>query len=422
MAKAYQNNNQEGAKSEVQMSLEAYVREGARQMLAAVLEEEVTAFLGRHRYRRGKVFRGYRNGYYPARELTVGLMPVEVRVPRVAQTPPEVAPEGFHSQVVGRYQRASAETQRLFVRLYLEGLATGDFEPVFRELVGGTTALSANTIVRLKEQWAKEYEAWRRRWLGDHRYAYIWADGFYLGAGEESEKSALLCVLGAREDGIKELLAIELGYRESTESWASVARDLRERGMATPLLAVGDGALGLWAALDEVFPTTERQRCWNHRILNVQAKLPKRLQPEARQRLREMSQAHSQADCEGLRDQYVAQLQAADQNPAAETVLRDWQEFVTFYRYPKEHWVHLRTSNPLESVFSGVRLRSNAAKRMGRRDTALYLVFKVVERLSQNWRGLNGGENLMSLVLDGYVFKDGIRQPKSMPQSKPTAA
>lgn len=422
MAKAYQNHNQESDKGEVQVNLEAYVREGARQMLAVVLEEEVTAFLGRHRYQRRKVFRGYRNGHHPPRELTVGLMPVGVRVPRVADTPPEVRPEGFQSQIVGRYQRATAETQRLFVRLYLEGLASGDFEPVFRELVAETTALSANTVVRLKEQWAEEYAAWRRRWLGDHRYAYIWADGVYLGVGEEVEKSALLCVLGAREDGIKELLAMELGYRESTESWASVARDLRERGLAAPLVAVGDGALGLWAALDEVFPITEHQRCWNHRILNVQAKLPKRSQPEARRRLREMAEAQSQSECERLRDQYLAQLQATDQGPAAETVLRDWQEFITFYRYPKEHWVHLRTTNPLESVFAGVRLRSNATKRMRRRDTALYLVFKLVERLSQNWRGLNGGENLMSLVLDGYVFKDGLRQPKSTPQSTSTAA
>jgi len=179
--------------------------------------------------------------------------------------------------------------------------------------------------------------------------------------------------------------------------------------MTAPLLAVGDGGLGLWAALDEVFPRTEHQRCWNHRVLNVQDKLPKRLQPEARRQLRAMWTADTQAECEQLRDAYVAELQEAGQGPAAETVLRDWADFVRFYHYPKEHWVHLRTSNPVESIFAGVRLRTNAAKRMRKREAALYLVFKVMERLSGKWRALNGGQNLMALVLEGCVFRDGIR-------------
>ena len=421
MSRAYLSREQTGERSEVPDSLEAYVREGARRMLAAALEEEVTTFLGRGRYERGKPFRGNRNGHHPARELTVGVSAVEVRVPRVADTPAEVAPNGFRSRVVERYQRASKGTQELFVRLYLEGLATGDFEPVFRELVGETTALSANAVVRLKERWAEEYEAWRKRPLGGQRYAYIWADGIYLGAGLEAEKTALLCVLGAREDGTKELLALELGYRESTESWGGVLRDVRDRGLAAPLVAVGDGALGLWAALDEVFPSTEHQRCWNHRVLNVQARLPKRQQAEARQRLRAIAEAESRAESERLRDAYVAELRAQSQGPAAETVLRDWDDFVTFYRYPKEHWIHLRTSNPIESIFSGVRLRTDAAKRLRKRETALYLVFKMIERLSQNWRTLNGGENLMVLVLEGCAFQDGIRQPTRVPAPQPAA-
>lgn len=410
MARSYQRNGGEGERNEVEDILETYVQEGARRMLAVALEEEVSAFLGRHRYKRGKVFRGYRNGYNPPREITVGVAPVEVRVPRVAQVPASVASQGFQSQIVQRYQRASRTTQRLFARLYLEGLATGDFELVFRELVGETTALSPNAIVRLKECWAEEYETWRRRPLWDHRYAYIWADGIYLGAGLEKEKTALLCILGATEDGEKELVAMEPGYRESTESWASVLRDLRGRGMDAPLLAMGDGALGLWAALDEVFPTTEHQRCWNHRILNVQAKLPKRLQAEARRRIREMVCAETQEECEELRDRYVAELRASDQKSAADTVLRDWEDFVTFYHYPKEHWIHLRTTNPLESIFGGVRLRTNAARRMRRRDNALYLVFKIVERLSGHWHALNGGANLMALVLEECAFKNGILQ------------
>jgi len=422
MRGAYRSGAHDGEGSDVLDSLEAYVREGARRMLAAALEEEVTAFLGRGRYERGKPYRGYRNGHHPARELTVGVGAVEVRVPRVAKVPPEVAADGFQSQVVERYQRSSKATQELFVRLYLEGLATGDFEPVFRELVGETTALSANAVVRLKERWGEEYEAWRQRPLGEHRYAYIWVDGCYLGAGNEPERTALLCVLGAREDGRKELLALELGYRESTESWAAVLRGLRDRGLAAPLVAVGDGALGLWAALREVFPLTAHQRCWNHRVLNVQAKLPQRLGAEARRRLRAMAEAQSRAECERLRDVYLAELRAEGQASAAETVLRDWADFVAFYAYPKEHWVHLRTSNPIESVFSGVRLRTDATKRMRQRETALYLVFKVMQRLGQNWRALNGGENLMALVLEGCVFENGLRRRKSAAEPVADAA
>jgi putative transposase len=421
---AYRKDEPDGdaGRHEVLDSLEGYVREGARRMLAAALEEEVSAFLDRGRYERGAPFRGYRNGYHAPRELTVGVGAVEVTVPRVADVPAEVAADGFRSQLVQRYQRASQGTQQLFARLYLEGLASGDFEPVFRELVGETTALSANAVVRLKERWAEEYAAWKRRPLEEHRYAYLWVDGIYLGAGLERENSALLCVLGAREDGTKELLALELGYRESRASWAGVLRDLRERGLQAPLVAVGDGALGLWAALEDVFPTTAQQRCWNHRILNVLDKLPKRLQAEARGRLRELYATETREECERLRSRYVAELYAQGQSAAAETILRDWDEFVTFYRFPKEHWLHLRTSNPIESIFSGVRLRTEATKRMRTRETALYLVFKIVERLGRNWRALNGGENLMTLVLEGCTFKDGILQPRPAPEAAEQAA
>ena len=413
VATAYQNRIGEHQGEEAQAvpdALEVYAREGARRMLAAALEEEVAAFLGRGRYERGKPFRGYRNGYHPVRELTVGFGAVEVRVPRVAEVPAAVAPDGFRSQVVQRYERASQATQQLFARLYLEGLATGDFEPVFRELVGETTALSANAVVRLKEQWGEEYASWKRRPLGAHQYAYVWADGIYLGVGTEPEKTALLCVVGAREDGRKEMLALELGYRESTASWAEVLRELKGRGLTAPLLAVGDDGLGLWAALDQVFPSTKHQRCWNHRVLNLQDQLPKRLQPEARRRLREMWEAPTREECEQRRDGYVAELRAAGQSRAADTLLRDWEDFVTFYEFPQEHWLHLRTSNAIESIFAGVRLRTDATKRMRTRETTLYLIFKLVERLSGNWRALNGGANLMALVLEGAVFKDGIRQ------------
>ena len=201
---------------------------------------------------------GYRNGYGRPRAVAVGTWPVEVRAPRIRDLPDDAPP--FHSAILPRRRMLSAETQRLFARLYLEGLSSGDFEPAFRELLGETATLSSSTILRLKDEWASEYAAWRVRPL-TARYAYVWADGIYLGAGVELENSCLLVVVGAREDGRKELLAMELGYRESTASWAGVLRDLRERGLGAPLLACGDGALGLWAALDEVYPGTKHQRC-----------------------------------------------------------------------------------------------------------------------------------------------------------------
>ena len=306
--------------------------------------------------------------------------------------------------------------------MYMEGLSTGYFEPAFRELVGETTALSANAIVRLKSRWEDEYREWRDSRLDSCRYAYIWADGVYLGAGGDREKTALLCVVGAREDGTKELVGMELGYRESTESWAGVLRGLRDRGMDAPLLAIGDGALGLWPALDQVYPTTGHQRCWNHRALNLAARLPKAMQSSARRRLREISHAPSRSECERLRDEYVSELRAGGRGDAAETVLRDWEDFVSFYDFPMEHWVHLRTTNPLESVFSAVRLRTDAARRMKRRDSALYLVYKVVRRLGDRWRPLYGGRNLMKLLMDGARFEDGVLVELPPSEQAPRAA
>ena len=214
---------------------------------------------------------------------------------------------------------------------------------------------------------------------------------------------------------------MELGYRESTESCADVLQGLRDRGLCAPMVAVGDGALGLWAALDHVFPKPDHQRCWNHRALNVQAKVSKRLQAEVRGRIRAISNAPTLRECEELRDQYVVELRSSDHQDASETMLRNWDAFVTFYRYPKEHWVHLRTSNPLESIFSGVRIRTDATRRMKRRDSAQCLVFKIVKRFSRRWKSLNGGANLMSLALEGCVFKDGILQPRESFQARAAA-
>ena len=386
-------------------TLETLAREGARAMLERALRAEVDEHLGRARYARGPAFSGYRNGYARPREIGIGTWSVPVRQPRVRDTPPDAPP--FASTILPRRRYLSASTQRLFARLYLEGLSGGDFEPAFRELLGERAPLSASTIVRLKDAWAADYARWRERPISA-RYAYIWADGIYLGAGLEAESSCLLVVIGARADGSKELLALELGYRESTESWADVLRSLRGRGLAAPLVAVGDGALGLWAALRTVYPSTRHQRCWNHRAMNLADKLPKRLGPEFRARFRALYLAPTRIACEAARDELAGWLHAQGQDPAAETLFRDWDDFVTFYDFPAEHWLHLRTSNPIESVFAGVRLRTDVAKRARVRENALYLVFKIVERLGQHWRVLNGGPTVMTLVLFGARFADGV--------------
>jgi len=386
--------------------LEEIAREGAQRLLAEMLELEVDEFLQRARYERGQMFRGYRNGHAAERVLGTGLGQVRVRMPRVSHVPTEVASQGFESRIVGRYQRASESTQKLLAQLYLEGLSTGDFEPVFRALLGETAPLSATSITRLKGEWQVEFEAWRGRRLDGHRYLYLWVDGVYLRAGAEEEKTALLCVVGLNERGEKELLAMRPGYRESKESWATVLRDLRDRGLACPLVVIGDGALGIWAALQEVWPQARTQRCWNHRTLNVLDKLPKRLWSQVRKDLRQAANAPTRIACQQRLQQIAADLRQAGQEAAAETVLRDLDDFLTFYDFPQEHWLHLRTTNPIESIFAGVRLRTNVTKRLPNVDNALYLVFKVVERLSQHWRKVSGS-NLCQLVLGGTRFVDG---------------
>jgi transposase-like protein len=373
-------------------------------MLQGMLEVEVDDFLCRLRYARGDEFRGYRNGRHPARTIGTGMGGVEIRQPRVSHVPDGVGP--FKSDIIAKYQRRSATQQRLLARLYLEGLSSGDFEPVFRALVGETAALSSTAILRLKEEWEMEFTAWQARPI-TARYVYVFADGVYLKAGLEREKTALLVVIGVTADGTKELLAMEQGYRESTESWLGVLRSLRDRGLTNaPLVGVGDGGLGFWAALSDVFPDTRHQRCWNHRRVNVLDKLPKRLHKTARERLSALYEAATRPECARLRDQYCAELRGQGQSDAAACLERDWEDFVTFYDFPQEHWQHLKTSNPIESVFAGVKLRTNAAKRMRVRENALYLVFKLVCRLGTNWRRLNA-PNQLELLLVGHRFVDG---------------
>jgi transposase-like protein len=279
--------------------LDEVARAGALAMLKEVLEAEVEEFLGRKRYERvspdsgaaERGFRGYRNGYGKERRVTVGSGTLPIRAPRVRETS-----EPFESRVLSSYQRRSARIKELIPELYVQGLATGDFEPALRGLLGERAALSPSTIIRLKAEWQAEYEAWRTRSLSESGYAYLWCDGVYPKAGLQGDKTAFLVVLGVNQEGVKEPLAIVEGYRESTESWAEVLRDLRDRGLSDPNLFVGDGALGLWGAIDQVYPRTDEQRCWVHKMRNVLTYFPKRLQDEAKLWLQRMYNASTKQE------------------------------------------------------------------------------------------------------------------------------
>ncbi len=295
----------------------------------------------------------------------------------------------------------------LLPELYLHGLAKGDFELALRGLLGEGAPLSASSIQRLKAKWENEYEAWKKQDFHDQQVVYLWADGLYVKAGIGRDKAALLVVVGALTDGTKKVLAVESGYRESTRSWANVLRSLKKRGVRAPKLTIADGHLGIWSALGEVYPESEEQRCWNHKILNVLDQLPRRIQPQAREILCKMPYAETQKACELLKAQFNTLFTAAYPK-AVQTLERDWDRMITFYRFPKEHWVHLRTSNVVESPFAAVRLRTNAAKRYRNTTNATVLIWKLLMVAQSRFRRLKG-HHLLQDVYMGASYVDGIR-------------
>jgi putative transposase len=315
----------------------------------------------------------------------------------------------FSSRILPAYARRSPKVTEVLPILYLHGLSTGDFAPALRDLLGeDASGLSSSSIQRLTEVWQAEHAAFCKRELRFHRYAYLFVDGVNVAVrlGEDS-KLCLLVVIGVREDGCKELLAVEDGYRESEDSWSAVLRDLRDRGMNEPKLVTGDGALGAWAALRTVFPGTSEQRCWVHKTANVLDALPKRLQPRAKSLLHEMAEAPTRADArkalERFRDEFDAKY------PKAVSKLdKDWDALTAFYSFPAEHWRHLRTTNPIESSFATVKLRTKVTKGAGSKKAALAMAYKLLDAAQERWRRFNGHE-LVSDVLDGAKFKDGIK-------------
>lgn len=358
--------------------LDVLARQGALKMLTEALEKEVTDFLERRRYERAKAeAKGYRNGKR-VRQVTVLGGGLSVPVQRVSGVE-------YHSSILAPYQRRSVGVDELFRRLYLEGLSSRDFEPALRSLLGDEATLSATSIQRLAVKFQRDFEAFGRRDLSKRRYAYVWADGVYLKAGLESEKAAILVLVGVNDHGRKELISVMEGYRESYESWKEIWRGVKERGMAAPLVVVGDGIAGLWKALTDIYPTAKEQRCWKHKMVNILDKVPSLKQDEVLDRLRAAYETDSRAKAE----QHLAVLAEDLQNRfprAAQCIRQDQEALLRYFDYPAAHWIHLKTTNPIESIFASVRLRTYVMRRFQKAHAAAAFVCTIIQRLSYGWR------------------------------------
>lgn len=386
--------------------LEAWVRTKMRTWLQALLEAEVDELLGRRKSERRPAVDsapGYRSGYGKPRRLTLCNGTVTVRRPRVRDLT-----QRFVSRLLPLFARRTPEVNALLPELYLHGLALGDFDLALRGLLGEEAPLSATTVARLKARWHAEYAQWRRRPLADHEVVYLWVDGVYVKAGLEKEKAAVLVVLAGLSDGRKEVLALVPGHRESTESWSDVLRDLKARGLRAPKLVVGDGHLGIWAGLRNVFPEAQEQRCWNHTSLNALDKVPKTRQAEARLLLTQIPYAETQQEAEQRKAGYQRWCRQQGLETAAQVLDRDWERMLTFYQFPHEHWVHLRTSNPIESPFAALRLRTNAAKRFKKVENATAVIWKMLLVAQGRFRRLHAPE-LLQEVYHGATFVNGVR-------------
>jgi transposase-like protein len=386
--------------------VEVFARQRIQSWFQRLLEEEVEELLGRGRYARREGIDapgGYRNGLGKPRRLTLSAGTITIRRPRVRGLA-----ERFESRLLPVFKRRTEAVGQLLPTLYLHGLAEGDFDLALRGLLGDGAPLSASSIARLKASWQAEYDEWRARSLADLEPVYLWVDGVYVKAGLEKDKAAMLVILAGLRDGRKLVLAVESGYRESTESWAALLRDLKGRGLRSPRLVVGDGHLGIWGALTAVFPLARQQRCWNHRLLNVLDKLPKRLQPEGRRRLTALPYAETREDAE--RQKRAFQTWCAKKGvPAVGRALdQDWDRLVAFYEFPKAHWKHLRTSNPIESPFAAVRLRTAAAKRYKKVENATAVIWKTLLIAERTFRRLDAPE-LLAEVAEGVTYLNGER-------------
>jgi len=388
--------------------LNEVLRRGAHKMLAEAVEAEVASWIEEHSQLRDEV--GHRqvvrNGSLPARTIITGIGPLEVKQPRVHDRRPTQAREKFTSRILPPYLRKTKSIEELIPWLYLKGVSTGDFSEALAALLGPDAAgLSASTVTRLKEVWQTEHQAWKERALAEKHYVYVWADGVYFNIRLEEDRQCILVLMGATADGTKELIAIQDGFRESEQSWLGLLLDCKARGLIiAPHLAVGDGALGFWKALRQVFPTTREQRCWVHKTANILDKLPRTQQAQAKEKLHAIWQAATRDEAVKAFDLFLATYEA--KYPKATACLeKDRQELLVFYDFPAEHWVHLRTTNPIESTFATVRLRTQKTKGAGTRLACLTMVYKLMESASKHWRQLNGS-GLLRDVIAGVAYID----------------
>ena len=387
------------------------LRQGAQRLLTTAIEAEVAEYIDArgHIVNRLGHRQVVRNGYLPQRAIQTGIGPVEVRQPRVHDRRPEGEREQFTSKILPPYLRKTKSIEELIPWLYLKGVSTGDFNEALCALLGPECpGLSATTVTRLKSVWEEEHRQWSQRSLAGKRYVYVWADGIYTNVRLEDDRVCLLVLMGATPDGKKELIAVLDGYRESEQSWLELLLDLKSRGLVyPPKLAIGDGALGFWQALAKVFPKTRQQRCWVHKTANVLDKLPKHSQARAKEMLHAIWMAATREAANQAFDLFL-ETYGAKYPKACECLAKDREELLAFYDFPAEHWMHLRTTNPIESTFATIRLRTKKTKGHGSRKAALAMVFKLAESASRRWRALNGSE-LIPNVIEGVLFIDGVR-------------
>jgi transposase-like protein len=393
-------------------ALDDILRHGAQRALQSAIEREVQEYIDRHGDRVDDQGRRLvvRNGHHPSRKIQSGAGAIEVKQPRVNDK--RFDEDGnrvrFTSKILPPYLRKSKAIEELVPWLYLKGISTSDFPEALGCLGHDGSGLSATTVVRLKEVWQGQYENFCRRSLEGKRYVYVWADGIYFNIRLTDDRPCVLVLMGATEDGTKELIAMIDGERESEQSWLELLLDAKSRGLTqAPMLATGDGALGFWKALRQVYPSTRHQRCWVHKTVNVLDKLPRGRQISAKEMLHEIWMAATQEDAIKALEKFAATYQAKYPK-AVECLLKDQEELLAFYDFPAEHWQHLRTSNPIESTFATVRLRTSKTKGAGSRTACLAMAFKLVESAQNHWRKLNGSP-LLPEVVAGVMFKDGVK-------------
>jgi len=409
-----------GTAPEVSQTLDELAREGAQRMIAAALSIEVDEYLERLQHERDEQGHAIvvRNGYAQERPVNMGAGVIKIKSPRVNDRRLD---HRFSSRILPPYMRRSPRLEEALPVLYLRGLSTGDFSEALSVLLGAEAAgFSATTISRLLRVWQDEYQEWRKRSLKGKDYVYVWADGVHFKVRLEEDRLACLVLIGVLPDGQKEMIAIEDGYRESKESWASLLRDVKRRGMLAPVLAVGDGALGFWSALREVYPEAREQRCWVHKIANVLDKLPTRLQPRAKAMLHEIMRAPDRASAEEEMARFVQEYEAKYPK-ATDCLMKDSEALLAFFDFPAQHWAHLRTTNPIESTFATVKARTRVTKGAGSRGAGLALAFKLTLAAEQRWRRVNA-PHLVALVQAGVKFKDGEQVVSSVKETERIAA